>query len=161
MARRGTATPAAPRAYTAWKDGHRWVGRAVLVRFPFASRPRALPVRVDLDRSEEDDRLRGRPHRTPAQLMCRLVRRRLIRRPGRRFAVVGDSGYGSHEVARSCRRRRRRLDLVSELHPEANLFDPPPPYGGTGRPRVKGARRPKPSEGVSAARGRRELTVGG
>lgn len=62
-------------AFTAWKYGHRWVVLAVLVRFPFAARPWALPVLVDLYRSEEDDRLRGRPHRTPAQLMCRLLPR--------------------------------------------------------------------------------------
>ena len=50
--------------YTAWKYGHRWVVLAVLVGFPWASRPWALPVLVDLYRSEEDDRKRGRPHRT-------------------------------------------------------------------------------------------------
>jgi hypothetical protein len=41
--------------------------------------------------------------------------------------------------------------LVSNLHPEANLFDPPPPYKGNGRPPVKGPRRPKPRAAVSAA----------
>ena len=61
-------------AYTAWRYGHKWVVLAVLVRFPFATRPWALPVLVDLYRSEEDDRQRRRPHRTPAQLMCRLLR---------------------------------------------------------------------------------------
>ena len=147
-------------SYTAWTYGHRWVVLAVLVRFPFAARPWGLPVLIDLYRSEEDARCRGRPHRTPAQLMCRLVRRLMIRCPGRRFAFVGDSGYGSHEVARFFHRHRRRLDLVSKLHPEASLFEPPPPYRGMGRPRVKGARRPKPREGVASARRRRMLTVG-
>lgn len=89
------------RSYTAWKYGHRWVVLAVLVRFPFAARPWALPVLVDLYRSEEDDRARGRPHRTPAQRMCRLLRVVLLRFPARRFVFVGDSGYGTHEVARS------------------------------------------------------------
>jgi DDE superfamily endonuclease len=145
--------------YTAWRYGHKWVVLAVLVRFPFATRPWALPVLVDLYRSEEDDRRRGRPHRTPAQLMCRLLRALLIRFPDRRFVFVGDSGYGSHEVARFAHRHRERLTLVSKLHPEANLFEPPPPYGGKGRPRVKGARRPKPSQAVAAATGREELAV--
>jgi DDE superfamily endonuclease len=139
-------------SHTAWRYGHKWVVLAVLVRFPFASRPWALPVLVDLYRSEEDDRRRKRPHRTPAQLMCRLLRLMLIRFPGRRFLFVGDAGYGTHEVARFCRRHRARLTLVSERHPEANLFDPPPPYRGKGRPPVKGRRRPKPREAVSAAR---------
>lgn len=147
-------------AYTAWKYGHRWVVLAILVQLPFARRPWALPVLVDLYRSEEDDRRRNRPHRTPAQIMCRLLRLLMIRCPGRRFAFVGDAGYGSHEVARLAHRHRARLSLVSKLHPHANLFEPPPPYGGKGRPRVKGARVPRPSEGVAAARRRRRLVVG-
>lgn len=147
-------------AYTAWKYGHRWVVLAISVRFPFAGRPWALPVLVDLYRSKEDNRRRRRPHRTPARLMCRLLRLLLMRCPGRRFAFVGDSGYGSHEVARFVHRHRDRLSLVSKLHPEANLFEPPPPYRGKGRPRVKGARRSRPREAVEAARRRRKLTVG-
>src|SRR6266478_4068958 len=54
-------------SYTAWRYGHKWVTLAVLVRFPFATRPWALPVLVDLYRSPADDQRRGRPHRTPAQ----------------------------------------------------------------------------------------------
>jgi hypothetical protein len=95
-------------------------------------------VLVDVYRSEEDNRKRGRPHRTPAQLMCRLLRQVLIRFPGRTFLFVGDSGYGTHAVARFCHRHRGRRSRVSKLHPDANLFAPPPPYSGNGRPRIKG-----------------------
>jgi hypothetical protein len=137
-------------SYTAWRYGHKWVVLAVLVKFPFATRPWALPVLIDLYRSEEDHRARGRPHRTPAQLMCRLLRLVLVRFPGRTFVFVGDSGYGTHAVARFCHRHRGRLTLVSKLHPDANLFDPPPPYAGKGRPRVKGARLPKPRQVATA-----------
>jgi hypothetical protein len=52
------------------------------------------------------------------------------------------------------------LTLVSKLHPDANLFDPPPPYAGKGRPRVKGARRPKPRQAVTAATIFTRLEVG-
>jgi hypothetical protein len=138
-------------AYTAWRWGHKWVVLAVLVRFPLATRPWALPVLIDLYRSEQDDRRRRRPHRTPAQLMCRLLRLLLLRFPGRRFVFVGDGGYGTHEVARFCHRHRGRLTLVSKLHPDANLFEPPPPYAGKGRPRVKGPRRPKPRQAAAGA----------
>src|SRR5262245_44529270 len=61
-------------SYTAWRWGHKWVVLAVLVRFPFATRPWALPVLVTLYRSKEDNHRRGRPHRTPAQLMQLLLR---------------------------------------------------------------------------------------
>src|SRR6478609_7972944 len=60
--------------YTAWRYGHKWVVLAVLVRFPWADRPWALPVLVDLYRSEEDDKKRGRPHRTPPRVMATLLR---------------------------------------------------------------------------------------
>ena len=45
------------------------------------------------------------------------------------------------------------MTLVSKLHPDANLFEPPPPYSGKGRPRVKGRRCP--------SRGRRPPRRGG
>jgi hypothetical protein len=132
---------------------------AVLVRFPFAARPWALPVLVALYRSEADDSREGHRHRTPAQHAIRLLRLMLHWFPGRRFVFVGDSAYGTHEMARFCHRHRSRLTLVSKLHPEANLFEPPPAYTGKGRPRVKGGRVPKPREAVAAARQRRRLTV--
>jgi hypothetical protein len=145
--------------YTAWRYGHKWVVLAVLVRFPFATRPWALPVLVALYRSEEDNRTRRRPHRTPAQIMCQLLR--VMRRwfPDRRLIFVGDAGYGTHEVARFCYRHRLGLTLVSKLHPEANLFEPPPPYGGKGRPRVKGAALPKPRQAAAEARRLRRHSV--
>ncbi len=146
-------------AFTAWRYGHKWVVLAVLVRFPLAARPWALPVLVDLYRSEADDLARGRVHHTPAQLMCRLLRLLMIRVPGRRFVFAGDAGYGSHEVARFCRRHRSRLTLVSKLHPDANLFDPPGAYRGVGRPPAKGARRAKPSQAAGPEARRDELTV--
>ncbi|MCI0456775.1 MAG: transposase [Gemmataceae bacterium] len=138
-------------SYTAWRYGHKWVVLAVLVRFPFASRPWALPVLVDLYRSEDDNRKRKRKHRTPAQLMCRLLRLMLLWFPNRRFVFVGDAGYGTHEVARFCLRHHARLTLVSKLHPKANLFEPPPPYSGKGRPRVKGKALPKPQQAAASA----------
>lgn len=83
--------------------------------------------------------------------MCGLLRLPPIRFPGRTFASAGDSGSGTHEVARLCYRHRARLTWVSEPHPDANLFDPPPPSAGNGRPRVEGDRRPEPREAGAAA----------
>lgn len=146
-------------SFTAWRYGHKWVVLAVLVRFPFARRPWALPVLVDLYRSAADNQARRRPHRTPAQLMIRLLRLMLRWFPDRSFVFVGDAGYGTHEVARFAYRRRDRLTLVSKLHPDANLFQPPPPYAGKGRPRVKGARLPKPRQAVAQTSRLRQQTV--
>src|SRR3954471_24429602 len=84
-----------------------------------------------------------RPHRTPARIMCQLLRVMRMWFPDRRLIFVGDAGYGTHEVARFAHRHRRGLTLVSKLRPDANLFEPPPPYHGKGRPRVKGSALPK------------------
>lgn len=148
-------------SYTAWRYGHKWVVLAVLVKLPGTARRWALPVLIDLYRSPELDRAEGRPHKTPAQLMCRLLRLLLIRFPARTFVFSGDAGYGTHEVARFCHRHRGRLTLVSKLHPDANLYDPPAPRrGGVGRPAVRGPRVPKPRQAVAAAAAFTPLEVG-
>src|SRR4051795_4201474 len=79
--------------------------------------------------------------------------------PGRRLIFVGDAGYGTHEGARFAHRPRLGLTLVSKLHPQANLFGPPPPYSGQGRPRVKGPELPKPAQVVQEASTRTVLDV--
>jgi hypothetical protein len=156
--------------YTAWRWGHKWVVLAVLVRFPFARRPWALPVLVALYRSPKDNQARGRPHQTPAQLLQLLLRILLRWFPDRHFSFAGDSGYGSHEVAHFAHRTHGRLTLVSKFYPNANLYAPPPPYRGKGRPPQKGAKAPSPAEVVARSErtrlnvawyggGRREVAV--
>lgn len=137
--------------YTAWRWGHKWVVLAILVHFPFARRPWALPVLVALYRSPQDNQKRGRPHRTPAQLQQLLLR--LLGRwfPDRQFLFAGDQNYGSHAMARLAPRTQGRLHVVSKFSPKARLYEPPPPYAGHGRPRVKGAKLPTPQEVVAQA----------
>jgi hypothetical protein len=92
--------------------------------------------------------------------MGRLLRLLLLHFPDHCFLFVGDSGYGSHAVARFVCRHRDRLALASKLHPDANLFEPPPPYRGKGRPRVKGAALPRPREAAAQRRRLRRAAVG-
>jgi DDE superfamily endonuclease len=155
---RDPVRPAHP--HTAWRSGHRRVVLAVPVRFPLATRPWALPVLIDLYRPEADGRARNRPHRPPAPIRCGPSRLLLARFPGRALVFAGDPSYGTHEVARSCDRHRARLTPVGKLHPDANLFDPPPPYAGPGRPRVKGDRRPEPRAAAAAATAFARVAVG-
>jgi hypothetical protein len=137
--------------YTAWRWGHKWVVLAVLVRFPFARRPWAIPVLVALYRTPKDNEAAGRRHRTPAELMRLLLRVLLRWFPKHTFAFAGDDGYGSHELAHFAQGQRGRLTLVSHFHANAALYEPPPPYAGKGRPRVKGAKLPTPKEVVAAS----------
>jgi DDE superfamily endonuclease len=146
-------------SYTAWRWGHKWVVLAVLVPFPFARRPWALPVLVALYRSPQDNKARGRPHKTPAQLMQLLLRVLLRWFPERQFVFAGDGGYGSHDMAHFAQRSQGRLELVSKFHPKANLYEPPPPYAGKGRRPKKGAKAPAPQAVVAGTAERSRLNV--
>jgi len=142
------------RNYTAFRYGHKWVVLAVLVSFPFARRPWALPVLIALSRCPQENRRRGRPHKTPAEWMQLLLRVLLRWFPDRQFLFVGDSGFGSHAVASFAARQDGRLALVSRFVADANLYDPPPRVVGkkpSGRPRQKGSKRPSPQAVVSGA----------
>ena len=147
--------------YTAWRWGHKWVVLAVLVKFPFASRPWALPVLVALYRTPEWDREHGRRHKTPCELMRQLLAVLIHWSPGRRFVFAGDGGYGTHALARFAHRHRRRLTLVSRFYPDAQLYEPAPEVVGkrpAHRPRKKGEKLPTP-EDVVATTGRTALDV--
>lgn len=137
--------------YTAYRYGHKWVVLTILVPLPFGLRPWALPVLVALYRSKEDNRKRHRPHKTPAQVMQLLLRILLRWFPDREFIFAGDATYGTHELTCFAQGTKGRLHLVSHFYPDANLYEPPPPYTGHGRPRVKGAKLPSPQQVVAPA----------
>jgi hypothetical protein len=136
-----------------WRWGHRWVVLAVLAPVPGVTRPWAFPEPSALHRSPGLNAREGRRHRTTVQLAALLARLVVRWFPGRRFVLVADGGYGSHELARLGRRFPGRLTVVSKFHPRANLFGPPPRYAGSGRPREKGDRMPRPQEVVESAAG--------
>jgi hypothetical protein len=149
-------------SYTAFRYGHKWVVLAILVRFPFTTRPWALPVLVALYRSPAKDRKQRGRHKTPAQLMRQMLKVLLRWFPDRHFVFAGDGGFGTHELARSAARRPRRLTLVSRFYADANLYEPPPLIRGkkpAGRPRVKGAKMPAPAQVVAAVGKRLKLNV--
>jgi DDE superfamily endonuclease len=167
-------------SHTVWKWGHKWVVLAINVMLPFCSRPWALPVLPALYRTKQMDEKEGRRHKTPAQLARGMVAVLVRWFPDRRFILLGDGGFGSHELARFFRRRRRHgrnvaladdspaaKTLISRLSPKANLYaaPPPPPPGKksrNGRPRVKGDKLPSPEQVVASTPPgkRRRATVG-
>jgi hypothetical protein len=144
-------------SHTVWVYGHKWVVLAINVKFRFASRPWALPVLVALYRPKELNRAEGHRHKTPIHLARQLVATLMHWFPRRKFILVGDGGYASHELARFCHRHRRHLTLVSRFYPQANLYDPPSPKRSPrgGRPRLKGRKRLAPSAVVQRSKGRR------
>src|SRR5437764_9629982 len=146
-------------SFTAFRWGHKWVVLAVLVRFPFATRPWALPLLVALYRPEDQDRRGQRRHKTPPQLLRPMLRVLVRWFPGRTFVGTADGNDASHELAELAARYPTRLTYVSKFYPNANLVAPPPPYSGQGRPRVKGDDLPDPAAVVRDAPARPTLEV--
>jgi hypothetical protein len=146
-------------SHVVWVWGHKWVTLAINVKFPFAARPWALPVLCALYRPEELNRAEGRRHKTPIRLAMQLIAVLIHWFPERKFILMGDGGYASHELARFCRRHRRHLTLVSRFYPDANLYAPPPQVSrkGTkgGRPRLKGRKLAAPSAVVKRSKAKR------
>ncbi len=149
-------------SYTAYRWGHKWVVLAILVKFPFATRPWALPVLVALYRNEESNKKEGRRHKTPCALLRQMLAVLLHWFPQRRFRCTADGNFGTHELATFAHRHRSRLALVSKFYADANLYAPPPRRSSTksaGRPRVKGAKQPKPEEVVARQQRLQRLNV--
>ena len=139
--------------HVVFKWGHKWVVMTINVKFPFASRPWALPVAAALYRPKELNRKEGRRHKTAPDLARQLMAMLIHWFPQRRFIFLGDGGYASHELARFCSRHARNATLVSRFYANANLYAPPPkPKGRAGRPRIKGRKLPSPEQVVTQSR---------
>ncbi len=137
-------------SFTAFRWGHKWVVLAVLVRFPFCRRRWALPLMVALYRPEDKgiDGVTKRAHKTPVDLLAQMLRILIRWFPDRTFVCSADGNYAAHELAELAAANPRRLTFVSKFYPNANLFEPPPPYSGNGRPPVKGKELPEPAQVV-------------
>ena len=151
----------ATRTHNVWIWGHLWVVLAISVNFPFSSRPWALPVLASLCRSKELDKQEGREHKTPIILARQMMATLMHWFPDRRFILVGDGHYASHEFARFFHKHRRRLTLVSLFHPNAHLCEAPPPRrpGQMGRRRIRGEKLPHPQDVVKQTAKRKRTTV--
>lgn len=158
------------------KWGHKWVVLAVLTPLPFTRRLWALPVLCALYRVPKISKEQGKRHKTPCDLAQGLVACLLHWFPTRRFILLGDGGYASHDLACFCRRHRERLTLVARGRGDMNLhallrpdqIKPPCRQTlwrrkkGLFRPRCrKGRKLPCPADTVNAARLGRGLAPGG
>jgi hypothetical protein len=139
-------------SFTAYRWGHKWVVLTILVQFPFARRPWALPILVALYRSKKWNVQHGRRHKTPSELMRQLLVVLLRWFPTRRFVFTGDGGFGTHELAGFAHRHRQQLTLVSRFYGDANLYDPPSARRQRGRPAKKGRKRAAPQDVVRRSR---------
>ena len=149
------------RSFTAFRWGHKWVVVAVLVGFPFCRRRWALPLMVALYRPEDKatDGISRRAHKTPVDLLAQMLHILTRWFPDRTFVCAADGDYAAHQLAELAAANPQRLKFVSKFYEDANLFEPPPPYSGHGRPPVKGKELPKPAQVVRETTERSRLWV--
>jgi hypothetical protein len=147
-------------SHTVFRYGHKWIVLAILIEFPYCSRPLALPILVALYRDKKTNQREGRRHKTAVELMCGLLALLIRWFPERKWQFAGDGGYGTHEFARFAHRHRKQLTLVSKFAKDANLYQQAPQRkpGTNGRPRKKGKPMAKP-EAVVARSSKKKLKV--
>ena len=62
--------------------------------------------------------------------------------PEQAVIIVGDSTYAALDFLSACQTLNNPVTVITRLRLDAALYEPPPPYGGRGRPRKKGKRLP-------------------
>jgi len=130
-------------AYVVKVSGLRWLGCMFLTPIAWANRVWALPFMTVLCPSERFYEQHGRRHQTLLERAWQIIR--LVRRwlPGREVIFVADSSFAALEWLDQVA-RLSRVSVITRLRLDAALYDPPPPRAPrqTGRPRLKGKRRP-------------------
>lgn len=121
-------------------SGLRWLSLMALVRIPWAQRVWALPCLTASAPSERYYEQRGREPKTLLARAWQIVLQ--VRRwlPDRSLVMVGDSAYASLDFLHQCQTLSHPVTLITRLRLDAGLYEPPPPYPGKGRPRIKGQR---------------------
>ena len=135
--------------------GHKWVVLSVVVRLPYVQRALSLPLASALYTAKKHAKRNRekRPynrHRTVGELTKLLVRMVVRWAEDRRFRLIGDGAYGTHDLADAMNPQSktyglRQVTLLSRFRMDAATYGPPPAYSGRGRPRKKGKRLPNPA----------------
>ena len=125
-------------------SGLRWISLMWLVQVPWAGRHWALPVLTVLAPSSRYHEQQGRRHKKVtdwARQMVMQLRRWLPERP---LVLVGDNSYAVLDLLHCCQSLREPVTLIARLRLDAALYAPAPARepGQTGRPALKGPRRP-------------------
>jgi len=121
-------------------SGLRWISVMLLTRISWSDRVWALPVITALSPST---RFYEQRQRQPKTLLARALQVvKLLKRwlPEHDLVGVGDGSYAAIDFLHGC--QKLGVTFITRLRLDAALYDPAPPYSGTGRPRKKGARQP-------------------
>jgi hypothetical protein len=124
-------------------SGLRWLNAMLLTPIAWANRVWALPCLTVLCPSERFYAQRGRRHQPLTERAWQMIRLIVHWLPGREVAWVADSSFAVLELLDKVQ-TLPRASVITRLRLDAALYDPPPPRAPrqTGRPRLKGKRRP-------------------
>jgi len=129
-------------AHRAFACGHSWVILSVRLPVPWSSRGCAVPLLMRLYRSPK--RCPKALYQKRTQLAREMVEVLASWLPdGRRLHLTGDREYACRTVVRGL---EARIDFTGPMPMDALLYGLTPKYSGRGRPRLKGARLPNPSQ---------------
>jgi hypothetical protein len=100
-------------------------------------------------------------HKTPPLLARQMVAALIHWFPDRKFILLGDWGFASHDLALFCLRHAGHVTLVGRIRSDANLYALPPrgKRPGAGRRARKGKKLPLPRQSVARATLRGHATV--
>ena len=129
--------------------GHNWVVLCVRVALPFApGRGLAVPILARLYRGKK--RCPAKRYVKRTELARQMIGKLAAWLPeGRSLSLVGDAEYACRTVVRQL---PEGACFVGPVCRDAALHEPPAPYGGRGRPALRGARLPNPQQLADDAR---------
>lgn len=128
-------------------SGLRWLCCMVLTQVSWAGSTWGLPFLTVLCPSERYHTERGRRHQKLTERARQIIRLLTRWLPDRPLIFVGDSGFAALELLHAVS-QTPNAHLITRLRLDAELWHPAPkrkPHQ-SGRPRVKGARRPSPKQ---------------
>src|SRR5262249_33782374 len=102
-------------AYTAYRWGHKWVVLTILVPFPFAKRPWALPVLAALDRSPEKAPRAQAPATRPRPRKVKARTKAQARERAGRRAAAQKAQRGKRAGTPPARRHKTPSELMRQL----------------------------------------------
>jgi DDE superfamily endonuclease len=124
-------------------SGLRWLCCMLLCEVGWAARVWALPVLTGLCPAERFYQQQGRQHQTLIERAWQIIQLIVRWLPNRAVVFVADSSFAVLELLNHVS-GLEGASLITRLRLDAALYDPAPVrrVGQTGRPRLKGARRP-------------------
>jgi len=126
--------------------GLKWVVLALLITFPWSTRPFALPIFCVLRRPENHPRNARRKLRSGTDLLCQMLM--VIRRwfPHLTITLLGDGDYARVRLCTVC--KKLKIGLVTRLRGDARLYNYKADVRSKCRRAVLGARLSRPESNL-------------